>query len=277
MEVVPVNFGLKYKPPKLGVEYYLRDQPETRLVHEIPLSFINKGTLVDLVSRELVEKNKFYLNPKIVSLTQIKRLVERMVRYVSALEDKENESNNRKQTAKQISTYNPKDQGKKPEPSNNYGQNRNANVRQSLADNSPQSEQSIDMSHHQSLQQIREQEAAQANHSISRIESLRDENEGGQGGDVDLLISEIQHNQSVTRGPNGQPVDHEDLEQLLKTGAFTKEMMMGQTIRDLGSTIKEDKGQNQQLLEASADYQDDFEDSQQHQDSQIINNEEFSQ
>ena len=31
----------------------------------------------------------------------------------------------------------------------------------------------------------------------------------------------------------------EDLEQLLKTGAFTKEMMMGQTIRDLGSTIKE--------------------------------------
>jgi hypothetical protein len=72
---------------------------------------------------------------------------------------------------------------------------------------------------------------------------MRDENEGGQGnGDVDLLISDIQHNQSVTRGPNGQIVDHEELEQLLKTGAFTKEMMMGQTIRDLGSTIKEAKG-----------------------------------
>ena len=98
------------------------------------------------------------------------------------------------------------------------------------------------MSHHQNLQQIREQEAAQANHSISRIESMRDENEGGQGADVDLLISDIQHNQSVTRGPNGQIVDHEELEQLLKTGAFTKEMMMGQTIRDLGSTIKEANG-----------------------------------
>jgi hypothetical protein len=32
--------------------------------------------------------------------------------------------------------------------------------------------------------------------------------------------------------------EQEDLEQLLKTGAFTKELMMGQTMRDLGSTIK---------------------------------------
>ena len=39
---------------------------------------------------------------------------------------------------------------------------------------------------------------------------------------------------------------------------------MGQTIRDLGSTIKEAKAN--QLLEASAaEYQDDFEDSQQDQ------------
>ena len=83
MEVVPINFGLKYKPPKLGVEYYLKDQPETHFVHEIPLSFIGKGTHVEQVAKELVEKNKFYLNPKIVSLSQIKRLVERLVKYVS--------------------------------------------------------------------------------------------------------------------------------------------------------------------------------------------------
>lgn len=36
--------------------------------------------------------------------------------------------------------------------------------------------------------------------------------------------------------------DQEDLDQLLKTDAFTKEMMMGATMRDLGSTIKEAKG-----------------------------------
>jgi len=87
------------------------------------------------------------------------------------------------------------------------------------------------------------------------------------GGDVDLLISDIQHNQSVTRGPNGGQ-DQEDLEQLLKTGAFTKEMMMGQTMRDLGSTIKEANIENdeKQVLEGSAidDYNDDFDGSQQH-------------
>jgi hypothetical protein len=41
----------------------------------------------------------------------------------------------------------------------------------------------------------------------------------------------------VNRGEDEQ----QDLDQFLKTGAFTKEMMMGQTIRDLGSTIKDAK------------------------------------
>ena len=52
---------------------------------------------------------------------------------------------------------------------------------------------------------------------------------------MDLLISDIQ-------GPNNQSKfnEGEELEQLLKTGSFTKEMMMmGHTMRDLGSTIKE--------------------------------------
>ncbi len=67
MEVVPVNFGLKYKPPKLGVEYYVKDQPNAHFVHEIPLSFVNKTTNIDSVTSDIFEKNKPYLNPKIVS------------------------------------------------------------------------------------------------------------------------------------------------------------------------------------------------------------------
>jgi hypothetical protein len=43
--------------------------------------------------------------------------------------------------------------------------------------------------------------------------------------------------------------EEEDLEKFLKTGAFTKEMMMGQTLRDLGSTIKEAKAQIKPRLE----------------------------
>lgn len=67
MEVIPVNFGLKYKPPKLGVQYHIRDQPNSFFVHEIPLSFVQKGANIDLTTKEIIDKNKVYLNPKIVS------------------------------------------------------------------------------------------------------------------------------------------------------------------------------------------------------------------
>ena len=67
------------------------------------------------------------------------------------------------------------------------------------------------------------------------------ENGGHQYPHEDLLISDIQQNQSVTRGMGDG--EEEDLEKFLKTGAFTKEMMMGQTLRDLGSTIKDAKAQ----------------------------------
>lgn len=69
MEVVPVNFGLKYKPPKLGVEYYMKDQPGQRFVHEIPLSCVNKGTNVEVLTQDMFSQHKMYLNPKVVSQT----------------------------------------------------------------------------------------------------------------------------------------------------------------------------------------------------------------
>ena len=100
------------------------------------------------------------------------------------------------------------------------GKSENSKGRQ--LDHSPTlSEQSVDVSNHQSIQQIRDHNNALVNQSVSRLDSMMEEE--GQGGDVDLLISDIQHNQS--RANNG--CEQEDLEQLLKTGAFTKEMMMG--------------------------------------------------
>jgi hypothetical protein len=67
MEVVPVNFGLKYRPPKLGVQYYIKNQPNAHFVHEISLAMVDKGTNVDHLISDLFESNKFYLNPKVVS------------------------------------------------------------------------------------------------------------------------------------------------------------------------------------------------------------------
>ena len=82
MEAIPVNFGLKYRPPKLGVQYHIKDQPAAFFVHEIPLSFVEKHSDVDQVTNEIFEKNRFYLNPKVVGQHQIRRLIERLVRNI---------------------------------------------------------------------------------------------------------------------------------------------------------------------------------------------------
>lgn len=83
MDVIPVNFGLKYRPPKLGIQYYLKDQPTTHFVHEIPLAFLSKvgggsNVNIDAIVKEIIEANKQYLNPKIVSDKQVRRLIDRM-------------------------------------------------------------------------------------------------------------------------------------------------------------------------------------------------------
>lgn len=70
-------------------------------MHEIPLSFISKGSNIDQVTKEVIDINKFYLNPKIVSQNQVRRLIERLVRNLSG-GDKENSqiSNNMQQQIK---------------------------------------------------------------------------------------------------------------------------------------------------------------------------------
>ena len=90
MDVVPVNFGLKYRPPKLGIQYYVASQPSVTLVHEIPLAFLNKTSNIDSVIKDLVDKNKLYLNPKVVSTNQIKRLLSRLVQNTQSPTNKEN-------------------------------------------------------------------------------------------------------------------------------------------------------------------------------------------
>ena len=37
-EIIPVNFGIKYKPAKLGLQYHIIGNPQTQFVYEIPLA-----------------------------------------------------------------------------------------------------------------------------------------------------------------------------------------------------------------------------------------------
>lgn len=87
-EVVPLNFGLKYRPAKLGVEYHIKDQPAAHFVHEIPLSFVTRFSDIDDVTDELFEKYSLYLNPRVVSHNQVRRLVERLVKQLTAADSK---------------------------------------------------------------------------------------------------------------------------------------------------------------------------------------------
>lgn len=58
-------------------------------VHEIPLSLVNKQTNLDSLTSDMFEKHGSYLNPKIVSKGQIKRLLDKLVRNLYG-GDKEN-------------------------------------------------------------------------------------------------------------------------------------------------------------------------------------------
>lgn len=97
MEIIPINFGLKYRPAKLGVEYHIKDQPEAHFVHEIPLSFVTKYSDIDDVTDELLEKYDLYLNPRVVSHNQLRRLVERLVKQLGLIEQSNNNKENKQQ------------------------------------------------------------------------------------------------------------------------------------------------------------------------------------
>jgi hypothetical protein len=86
--VIPVNFGLKYRPAKLGVHYHIKDQPNAHFVHEIPLTFVTRFSDLDDVTDELFTQYSLYLNPRVVSHNQVRRLIERLVKQLQQLESK---------------------------------------------------------------------------------------------------------------------------------------------------------------------------------------------
>jgi len=96
VNVVPINFGLKYSPPKIGLEYILASHPDNILVYEIPLSaYVAPGASYDIESavKSIFELHKSHVNPKVVSFRQVARLVERVFARCQRTEgNKENSS-----------------------------------------------------------------------------------------------------------------------------------------------------------------------------------------
>jgi hypothetical protein len=88
MEIIPLNFGLRYRPPKLGLEYHIRDQPNAHFVHEISLSFVTKYSDIDEATDEVFVRNSEFLNPRVIAHAQVRRLVERLIKALGTI-DKE--------------------------------------------------------------------------------------------------------------------------------------------------------------------------------------------
>ena len=83
-EVVPVNFGIKFKPPKLGLQYHLPDNPINNYVYEVNLShFIAKSMNSDIITNYLFQTHQDYINPRIIARRQVYRLVDKVLTKVA--------------------------------------------------------------------------------------------------------------------------------------------------------------------------------------------------
>ena len=65
-EVIPTNFGLKYSPPTLGVQYYFKENsnPSASFVHEIELTDLEPNSDIKDLTKNLFANNSTFLNQK---------------------------------------------------------------------------------------------------------------------------------------------------------------------------------------------------------------------
>lgn len=91
--IIPTNFGLKYNPPKLGVQYYFKENPKATFVHEVQLENVEHKGKEDLIN-DLFTKHKKFIDPKVVSRNQLENLMERLKSNVSKNSVKENTAPN---------------------------------------------------------------------------------------------------------------------------------------------------------------------------------------
>uniref|UniRef100_A0A7S3NQP3 Centrosomal protein of 19 kDa n=1 Tax=Euplotes crassus TaxID=5936 RepID=A0A7S3NQP3_EUPCR len=91
-KIIPTNFGLKYNPPKLGIQYYFKENPKATFVHEVKLENVQRRNSGDLLE-ELFTKHPKFVDPNVVSRNQLENLMERLKSHLShnsPLKNKEN-------------------------------------------------------------------------------------------------------------------------------------------------------------------------------------------
>ena len=111
-KIIPTNFGLKYNPPKLGIQYYFKENPKATFVHEVKLeNAFDKRS--DELLNELFTKHKKFVDPKVVSRNQLENLMDRLKSHVSI------DSATREKPGQVLSENNNKQEGEKENINNN--------------------------------------------------------------------------------------------------------------------------------------------------------------
>jgi len=74
-EIIPVNFGIKYKPAKLGLQYHIVGAPQIQYVYEIPLGpFVtSEGIKAGLNDIDAVVDKLFEIHSSVISMKHIAR------------------------------------------------------------------------------------------------------------------------------------------------------------------------------------------------------------
>ncbi len=91
LQIIPVNFGVKFQPPKLGLEYHLPGQPQIQHIFEIPLNtYLNQGLNADQVVSQIFVDHMYYIHPRVIGKQQLKRLIERVFAKLIKPASKEN-------------------------------------------------------------------------------------------------------------------------------------------------------------------------------------------
>lgn len=80
--VVPINFLLKYEPPKIGVKYINKDKPGKTKVKQVTLAHLKKtGVDPDRVVEDLFRCYPKYFNQRYIKSEQVRELVDKLIEY----------------------------------------------------------------------------------------------------------------------------------------------------------------------------------------------------
>lgn len=263
MEIIPINFGLKYRPPKLGLEYHIKDQPAAHFLHEFSLSFVTKYSDVDDVTDELFERHNEFLNPRVISHQQVRRLVDRLIKQLGQVEKLNAGASSF--AAKMLEPEIPKVNAPNVQvfdiPQPNAGFRKVSGQSSSSEQESSKKSQGVVNHHAEASEQ--EDKDPEVHHSNNEEDEEEDEDDGFGDNAIDQLLD----------GGNNQSVNHQSSLNMLDDESsqlgggpinFPKDnQQMSQTLRNLSGTFKEAKaaianGKIEELSALHDDFEDDF-------------------